>query len=165
MMMGGFGGGMTGPGQGHDVMRQLGELGVRVYPPRVILRRAQDVGLTPDQASKIRQEVLSTQVRSVDLLAKIEHAKLEVARALAAEKVDEKAADAQIDEAARAGAELHKLHLGSLLRVRALLTPEQRQKLDERKPGAGGPKAGPGGPGPTTDASDAMDDDDDGDDD
>jgi Spy/CpxP family protein refolding chaperone len=148
-MMGGWGQRGSGPhwggawhGGGRAAMRELAALGVRLYPARMLLRKAQEIGLTPDQVTKIRQEMLAAQGRAVDLMAKVGHARIEIARLLSADKADERAVDAQIDEAAKAGAEMHKLHLGALLRIRALLTPEQRQKLDERKPRHEGPKAG-----------------------
>lgn len=158
---------------GAEVMRELGALGVHFYPPPMVLKRAQELALTPDQVSKIRAEILGAQAKSIDLKAKAEHAKVEIAKLLAADKPDERAIGAQIDEASKAGAELHKLHMGVMVHVRALLTPDQIKKLDEPKPrrakgpkpgmgpgGPGGPGMGPGkGPGPRADADDDDDDD------
>ena len=141
----GTGEGNVGPGGGEEAMRELAAIGVPLYPPQLLLRRAETIGLTPDQVTKIRQELLGTQGRAVDLRAKIEHAKIELARLLAAEKIDERALSAQVDEAAKAKAEMYKLRLGAMLHARALLTPEQRQKLEERKPEHEGPKAGAAG--------------------
>jgi Spy/CpxP family protein refolding chaperone len=142
-------------------MRELAALGVHFYPPEMLLRRAEKIGLTPDQVTKIRQEMLGMRGHAVDLLAKIEHAKIEVTRLLSGEKLDEHAVDAQIDEAAKAEAEMHKLHLGALLRVRALLTPEQRQKLEERKHKRESQKPGTSDDGQTPGPSEPDDDDDD----
>jgi Spy/CpxP family protein refolding chaperone len=142
-------------------MRELAALGVRFYPPQMLIRRADKIGLTPDQVTKIRQEILADQTKSVDLVAKLQHDKIEVARLLSADKVDDKAVGTQIDDAAKVEAEMHKLHLGTMLRVRALLTPEQRQKLDAPK----APKPHVDGPGRTAAMDDADDDDDDDDDD
>jgi Spy/CpxP family protein refolding chaperone len=150
-------------------MGELASLGVHFYPPPMLLRRAQQIGLTPDQVTKIRQEMLGARTHAIDLRAKLEHAKIEVTRLLAAEKVDEHAVDGQIDEAAKAGAELHKLHLGTMLRVRALLTAEQRQKVEERKRKHEGAKPTADASGPTSaaigDADDEESDSDDDDDD
>lgn len=161
------GGGPMGPGGEHAMMGGLAMMGVHFYPPPMLLRRAKEIGLTADQVTKIRQEMLTTQARTIDLHAKGEHTKLEVARLLAADKVDERAVNAQIDEGAKALAELHKLHLGTMLHVRALLTAEQRQKLDERKPARRrGANAGVGPVGQAdADADDDSDDDSDDDDD
>jgi Spy/CpxP family protein refolding chaperone len=158
--------GPTGPDGEREVMRELAELGVHYYPPSMLIRRAQKIGLTADQVVKIRQEMLSTQAHTVDLMAKVGHAKIEATRLLTADKVDEHAVDAQIDEGAKALAEMHKLRLGMALRVRALLTAEQRQKLEERKKGKReGPKPAAGSPGQPPAAGAADDDDDDEDDD
>jgi Spy/CpxP family protein refolding chaperone len=148
-----------GPGAGHEVLSELAALGVHFYPPAMIIRSAQELGLTPDQVTKIRQEMLGMRGHAVDSLARLERAQVEITRLLSADKPDERAVGAQIDEAAKAEAELHKLHLGAVLRVRALLTPEQRQKLEERKARHEGSKPGAGAAGPS--ASDEADDDDD----
>jgi Spy/CpxP family protein refolding chaperone len=159
----------AGPGEGQDVMRELASLGVRFYSPPVLLRHAQKVGLTPDQVTKIRQEVLTTQTHTVDLFAKARHAEIDLVRLLSAEKIDEHAVLAQIDEAARAKAEVHKLHLEAMLRVRALLTPEQLQKLKEHKSKHESPKPAAGAAeqksGALGEADDDADDDGDGDED
>ena len=165
-----MGPGMMGPGmmrQGGDhamMMAEMATLGVRLYAPPMLIHRASEIGLTPDQITRIRQEMVATHSKSIDLRARIEHAKLETARLLAADKVDEKAVNAQIDEAAKSEAELHKLHLGMMLRTRALLTPEQRQKLDAPKP-KGEPGREKPGAGPMSQAEDCDDDDDADDDD
>lgn len=142
-------------------MQELAELGVRFYPPQTILRHAKEIGLTPEQATKIRDEMLATRKRAIDLRAKIQHARLEAARLLAADKVDERAAGAQIDEAAKALAELQKLHVAEMVRVRAVLSPEQRQKLDEKRTPSvpPRPRAGVGALGQADDGLDDGDED------
>jgi Spy/CpxP family protein refolding chaperone len=154
-----------GPGGEHEVMRELAGLGVHFYPPAMLIHRAQKIGLTPEQVTKIRLEMLSAQAHTVDLVAKIGHAKVEATRLLAADKVDERAVDAQIDEVEKAEGEMHKLRLGTALRVRALLTPEQRQKLEEHKSKHEGPKPAMGAGGQAPPVTGAADDDDDDDDD
>lgn len=146
-------------GHGQEMMGELGMLGVHFYPAPMVLRRAKDINLTPDQVTKIRQEMVTTHGRTIDIHAKLEHTKLEAARLLAADKVDEKAIHAQIDEAAKAQAEMHKLHVGTMLRIRNLLTAEQRQKLDEPKPRH--ERGAKPGMGPVGQADDMEDDDDD----
>jgi len=158
-------GGPMGPGGEHEVMRELAGLGVHFYPPAMLIHRAQKIGLTPEQVTKIRLEMLSAQAHTVDLVAKIGHAKVEATRLLAADKVDERAVDAQIDEVEKAEGEMHKLRLGTALRVRALLTPEQRQKLEEHKSKHEGPKPAMGAGGQAPPVTGAADDDDDDDDD
>ncbi len=145
-----------------EMARELATLGVHFYAAPSLIRRAKDIGLTPDQVTKIRGEMLATQSKGIDLHAKVQHARVESARLLSADKIDEKAVDAQIDEATKAEAEMHKLHVGAMLRIRALLTPEQRQKLDEHKAGKHpGAKPGQGGPGGAMGQADDDDDDDD----
>lgn len=154
-----------GPDGEQGMMRELAMLGVHFYPPPMLVRRAKEIGLTPDQVTKIRQEMFATQTRAIDFHAKLEHTKVEVARLLSADKIDERAVNAQIDEAAKAQAEMHKLNVGTMLHVRGLLTAEQRQKLDERKPPQR-PGAKPAaGAQASAGSDDADDDDDDSDDD
>jgi Spy/CpxP family protein refolding chaperone len=127
-------GGRMGHDGGEEMIHELAALGVHLYPPPMLINRAKELGLTPDQVNKIRQEMLTTHSKAIDLHAKVEHSKLEVEKLMTAEKVDEKAVGAQIDEAAKAEAEMHKLHVGTLLHVRAILTADQLKKLEEMKP-------------------------------
>ena len=164
--MGGMHPGPMGLGPEQEVMHELEELGVHFYGPSIVIHRGRKIGLTPDQLTKIRQEILSAQTHTVDLLAKLGHLKVEAVRLLATDKVDEHAVDAQIEEAAKTQAEMQKLRLGTALRVRAILTPEQRQKLEEHKSKHEGPKPAMGTAGqPPASATGAADDDDDDDDD
>lgn len=116
--------------EGAPVMRELARLGVHVYPPRMLLRRSAELGLSPEQVTKIRAEVLGAETRSADLRAKADKARIALVRLLAADKVDEHAVDAQIEQVASARADQRKVQVGVLLHVRSFLTPEQRKKLD-----------------------------------
>ena len=145
-------------GEEHEMMRELSMLGLRVYPAPMLLRRRTAIGLTPDQVAKLQREVLAMQAHVVDVRAKLEKARIEAVRLLTADKIDEHAIDAQIDEAAKAAAELHKLQLATMLRVRDLLTPDQVKKIDELEaPPRGGPAVQPGSRSDEDDA-DADDD-------
>ena len=148
-----------------DAMREIRGLGVRFYPPPILLRRSAEIGLTPEQIGKIRREVLTAHGHAVEIEAKVQKAKIEVMRLLTADKIDEHAIDAQIDEAEKAGAELRKLRLGVMLHVRDALTPEQMKKLDERAPPQTGGSANvaPVSHMAADDDDDEDDDDDDGD--
>jgi Spy/CpxP family protein refolding chaperone len=121
-----------------------------------VLHHAQALGLSAAQTAKLKQDVFDTHAKQIDVRARADKAELEVAKLLAAPKVDQAAVNRRIDEAAAARAELHKTRLGLLLRTRDALTPEQRTKLDEMMKAHGGMHGmmGPGkrghqmGPGP-----------------
>ena len=113
-----------------------------LYPPPLVLHHAQALGLSAAQVAKLKQDVFDTHAKRIDAQARAKKARLEVAKLLAAPKVDQAAVNRRIDEAAAAQAESRKLRLGLLLRTRDALTPEQRTKLDELLKAHGG--MGPG---------------------
>ncbi len=119
-----------GPGPGEHGRGMHGLMG-NLYPPGLVLRLAPRAGLRDDQTAKIRQDLFDTNLRVVDLESKAHKSRIEIERLLSAAQPDEKALFAQVDEAAKAGAEIKKQRLDLMLRVRQILTPEQRKQLDE----------------------------------
>jgi Spy/CpxP family protein refolding chaperone len=138
-------------GPGGKGMKEFGQFMpmAGLYPPPLVLHQAQALGLAVAQVAKIKQDMFDTQAKLIDLSARAKKARLEVAKLLAAPKVDQQALNRRIDEAAAAQAESRKVRLGLLLRTRDALTPEQRTKLDETLKQHGGMHGGmgPGKPG------------------
>jgi uncharacterized membrane protein len=141
-------GGMGGPGgKGRKKFRQFLPM-AGLYPPPLVLHQARTLGLSDAQVAKIKQDVFDTHAKLIDLGARAKKARLEVAKLLAAPKVDQQAVNRRIDEASAAQAESRKVRLGLLLRTRDALTPEQRTKLDQVKEHGGMHGGmGPGKPG------------------
>ena len=144
------------PGPGDRAGAMHGLMG-HLYPPGLVLRLAPQAGLRDDQTAKIRQDLFDTNLRVVDLESKATKSRLEIERLLSAAQPDQNALFAQVEEPAKAGVEIKKQRLGLMLRVREILTPEQRKQLDElRRYAWRGPDEnrhhGRGNPGPAGEA-------------
>ena len=84
----------------------------------------------------------------IDRESQAKKSRLELRRLISTGNLDQNKVFAQVDEAARAGSESKKQRLGLMLRVREMLTQEQRKRLDElaREGHHGPPGQLPAGP-------------------
>lgn len=124
---------------------------------------AQQLNLTPDQIKRMDSAFEQSKLQLIDLRANVQKQEVLLEPLLSANPVDTAKATAQIEKVARARADLEVASAKMLLGIRAVLTPEQWTKLNERHGrhrmdfgpgGPGGPGAppappagGPGGPG------------------
>jgi Spy/CpxP family protein refolding chaperone len=153
------GDGMRGP-MGASFGR--GERGMWWKNPEVV----QQLSLTPEQVRHMDTIMEQTRLQLIDLRANLEKQEVMLEPMLSANPVDTAKASAQIDKVAQARADLEKANAKMLLSIRAVLTPEQWTKLNDRRgrrgqgsvdqqgrpeaapAGAGEPQARPGrGPG------------------
>ncbi len=109
------------------------EMETYLYPPPLVMNFGREAGVTEDQMTKIRQDFFDTQSRVADLEPKLEKAHIEVQRLLASGQFDQAKILAQVDEASKAQAEIKQQRFAMLLRIRGLLSADQRQKLDAFK--------------------------------
>ena len=140
-----FDGGMSGRGS-------FGLAGL-VSDPQVRER----LGITPEQASKIRQQDFTFRKAQIRNRAELEVKRMELAELLAADKPDRAMIDKKLREISDTRFASEKSRIGHRLAMREALTPEQREKLKQmfsefRRPfGERGPsRHGPGdfrGPG------------------
>jgi hypothetical protein len=119
-------------------------VGMFLYPPNLVLRFGDEIGVAPETMSKIRVDYFETQERQTDLRPRVVKAHLEIQRLLAAGDFDESKLAVQIDEVAKGEAETKKQQFALMLRIRQLLTPDQRKKLDALKGPKPPPPMGPG---------------------
>ena len=143
-----FDGGM-GPRPWVDGGARLGLAGL-VSNPRVRER----LGITPEQASKIRQEEMGFRKAQIRNRADLEVERLELAELLAADHPDRTAIDKKLREISNAQLAVEKSRIDHRLALREALTPEQRDKLKQMFSELRGQRAergfgrfGPGGPG------------------
>jgi Spy/CpxP family protein refolding chaperone len=151
--------GMRGP-MGASFGR--GERGMWWKNPDVV----QQLSLTPEQVRHMDTIMEQTRLQLIDLRANLEKQEVMLEPMLSANPVDTAKASAQIDKVAQARADLEKANAKMLLSIRAVLTPEQWTKLNDRRgrrgqgrvgqqgrpdaapAGTGEPQASPGrGPG------------------
>lgn len=99
------------------------------FPPELVLMARDRIALTQEQQDAFRARVEKTQPRSDELRAKLESATSAAAALVKQERVDEAALSAQLDKVLDVERELKQLHVGLLVAIKNLLTPEQQAKL------------------------------------
>lgn len=151
---GGFGGGRGNfggrgmMGRGPGMMGRGGPMGLNRIINNPDLR--EKIGVTPEQAAKIRQQETDFQKASVMNRAKLQVAHMELNQLMSADKPDRAAIDKKLADisVAQLGQEQTRVH--HQLDMKTALTPDQQAKLktlmQQRRPGMGGP-GGPQGPG------------------
>jgi Spy/CpxP family protein refolding chaperone len=139
-------GGMKNPApprQGGDPMVE------NFFPPELIMQNQKALGLKEDQQTAIRAEMQKTMARFTDLQWQQSAETETMADLVKQERPDEKKILAALDKLLAIEAEIKRLHLGMLIRIKNLLTPDQQAELKKLKsamaphPGMGGPQ-GPG---------------------
>ncbi len=137
----GMGRGPMGPGMGACGPMGPGARGLGMgLGPGPEMARA--LGLSEDQ----RQKIVGIRDRftrlAIEKQAEIRVAALDMRELGRAAAPDRAKLDAQVDKIARLRTELAKARVGAMLEMRAVLTPEQLQKWQDRPMGAGGPTSG-----------------------
>ncbi len=112
-------------------------------PDRCIARHADELGVDDATVAKIEAIVAASREETALLRDAVRAARDEMRLLLDADEPDEAAVMAQSDKVSAAMAAMHRHYLATLLKIRALLTPEQRDRLK----GMCGPGRR-GGPGP-----------------
>jgi Spy/CpxP family protein refolding chaperone len=135
----GDGMGMRGRGMGRQEFR----LGRLLEDPNV----RQQLGLTTEQAAKIRQQESDFQKARIRNRADLQIKRMDLRDLLAADKADRAAIDSKLQEIGASQLALEKSAIDFQLAMRDALTPAQRQRLQrmmtERGPfGADGAAAG-----------------------
>jgi Spy/CpxP family protein refolding chaperone len=130
----GMGMGMYGRG-GRDFM-----LGRIIHDPAVRER----LGITAEQTTKIEQESSAFRKTQIRNRADVEIKRVELRDLFSADQPDRAAIDKKLEEISAARLAQQKAAVGFYLTIRNVLTPEQRQKLQEMRWGRGtpGPRGG-----------------------
>jgi len=145
------------PPPDHPAMQE----GPRMPPPalreEMLVKLREPLGLSDEQVEKIWTIAEPARRGMVELEAKIEAKQGELGKILGSEDPDEKAASACLEELGKLRLERDRIAVLTPLRLRKVLTAEQRTKLVEMwKPGPAAPppippegmEQGPGAPGP-----------------
>jgi Spy/CpxP family protein refolding chaperone len=141
--------GMMGPGPGRMASRNRvfvrrfrpGMAGMRGGPmagPRMGLDRIandpnlrQQLGITDAQAAKIRQQATDLRIAGIRSRADLQVDQLQLRNLLTAENPDRAAINQKLDQISAAQLAQRKQEVSSMLAMRDVLTPEQRQKLQQ----------------------------------
>jgi Spy/CpxP family protein refolding chaperone len=98
---------------------------------RQMMMASERLDLTAEQRKNVRALHLQHRKEAIPVLGKIRMAELEIEEALLADPVNLEKVKAQTKEKHEAAADLEIAHHQLHQQIKALLTPEQRQRLDE----------------------------------
>ena len=101
------------------------------FPPELVFLARERIALTPQQQQVLRACVEKTQSRSEKVRTKLEREIATLATLAKQERVDEASLLAQLDKVLDVERELKHLHVGLVVAIKNLLTPEQQAKLRE----------------------------------
>ncbi|HUC44729.1 MAG TPA: periplasmic heavy metal sensor [Candidatus Sulfotelmatobacter sp.] len=142
----------NGPGMRAGGRGIMGLLGGNVYPPEAVLRNRTALGLTDAQVTAIAKEIGDTHDKVAWAQDAVRAAVADLRGLLEKPQVDEAAALAAASRAIDLENQIKTAHLGMMIRVKNLLTPDQQTKMKDLRPmrramapGTGGPTA-PAGP-------------------
>ena len=107
------------------------------FPPELILQTRDQIGLSQEQLEAFRTLVEKTQPRSNELQQRLERESTALAALAKPERVTEAPLIAQLDKVLEAERDLKHLHIGLLVAIKNLLTPDQQEKLREITQAAG----------------------------
>lgn len=99
------------------------------FDPQLVLKHAQDLGLTPAQRRSILDELKTAQVALAPLQADMAEPAMELAELIESTRVDEAKAMSKIDQVLRIENEVKKRQAVFIIRVKNILTPEQQARL------------------------------------
>jgi Spy/CpxP family protein refolding chaperone len=123
----------SGPRPGAGMRMGRDPIMENLFPPQLVREAGDDIQLTEDQRKALREEMDRVEKEFAGLREKVKTEIEALDKLLKADKVDEAAAKAQSDKVMAAESEVKKAHLGLLIRIKNLLTPEQQAKLREWK--------------------------------
>lgn len=127
------------------------KIGRAFFPPELLMRNQKAIDLTPSQQSAIQNEMRIALPRFTELQWQLSAEEEALDALVRAESPDERKILAQFDKVMLAESELKRVRFALLVKLKALLTAQQRQKLEELKirprPGDGGNRPPPRGEG------------------
>ena len=103
----------------------------QVLPPELIMQNQKAIGLSEAQKNSVVAEIKRAQGSLVDLQWDLQRAMEGLVELLRQDKADEKAVIAQLDKVLGAERDIKHIHLGLVVRLKNILSPEQQRKLRE----------------------------------
>ncbi len=106
-------------------------LGKYLFPPDLVMKYSQDLGLDEHQRTALRENVQKAQTKFVDLQWDLQEATQKMIHLLQARPVDEAAVLAAADKVLGLERDIKRTQLSLLVRLKNLLTEAQQAKLTE----------------------------------
>jgi hypothetical protein len=120
---------------------QQDPLGRFLYPPDLIMGHQQDIGLRDDQRTAIMSEIRKAQDTFMDRQWAVVAETDKLGKLLQAKAPSETDVLQQVDRVLQIERDVKRTQIALLLRLKGLLTDQQRARLDELRPM--GPQPGP----------------------
>ena len=113
--------------------QQPGEdpFGKNFYPPELVMRHQEAIGLTEEQKSYLKTEIRQAQVKFTELQWKLQDEVEKLVTIIKQPHIDEQQLLAQMDKVLEAEREVKRAQVTLVARIKNKLTPEQQGKLDE----------------------------------
>ena len=127
------------PPPDHPLWRHL-------FSPELVMSNQKAIGLTPQQQESIQAELNKTQPRFFDLMWRLSAEGEEMNVLLRREPVNEEQALEQLNRIMKVENEIKRTHFPLLIRIRNILTPEQRALLNEIRKQSPPSRQGPARP-------------------
>jgi Spy/CpxP family protein refolding chaperone len=141
----------TQPQPPQPAQRPPDPIAENLFAPELVIRYAQEIGLTDEQKEALKPEVEKAQARLKELQPQIQQEVQAGAALLKEERPDTEKVLAQLDKVLAVEREMKRLQLTLLIAIKSKLTAAQQTHLQEfkQKMAAEGPRpGGPGGPTP-----------------
>jgi Spy/CpxP family protein refolding chaperone len=107
----------------------IDELGQQFFPPELVLKYQQDIGLDEAQSSALKALVHQAQSKFLDLQWDMQAEAGKLVQLVRVAHVDEGAAIAQADRVLNLERDVKKAQLSLLIRIKNLLSSAQQEKL------------------------------------
>jgi Spy/CpxP family protein refolding chaperone len=122
---GGPPGGAGGPGRPGGHAELMGEL----FPPELVMRHQEEIGLSDDQKAKLIKAMQEMQTDLVPLQFEMGEAAAKLRNAVAQPRIDEQTAGDLADRLMGLETKIKRRHLTTMIRVKNVLTPDQQDRL------------------------------------
>ena len=106
-------------------------LGKYLFPPDVVMKYSQELGLDERQRTAVKENVQKAQTKFVDLQFELQEATQKMIHLLQARPVDEAAVLAAADKVLGLERDIKRTQLALLVRLKNLLSEAQQAKLTE----------------------------------
>jgi len=109
-------------------------VGGNLFPPDLVMRHQNAIGLSPDQKSYLREEIKKAQLRFTELEWDLQDAMERLAQYLAQPRIDENQTLGQLDQVLEAERAIKRAQITLMVRIKNQLDPEQQAQLRELRP-------------------------------
>ena len=113
-------GGLLATTSGEKALRE------NLFPPQVLFRNEERLGLKPEQLTAIRDEVQRLQNKVAEIASRMPDEGMRLSEILQRDRIGENEALVQLDRVLAAEREMKKAQLAMLIRVKNVLTPQQQ---------------------------------------